>query len=115
MEPSDSRPGATTIAPDVLLTIARLEALNVEGVVGISPVPGGVNRLFKRGVGDGVRIELIEHRVTADLYLVLRHDTNLRQVSRNVQARVARAIEDIVGMQVTAVNIHIEDVAFEPA
>lgn len=105
--------GKTTIAPDVLLTIARLEALSVEGVARMSPVPGGVNSLLRRGAGDGVRIEVAGNSVMADLYLVVLQDTNLREVSRSVQARVARAIEDIVGMDVAAVNIHIEDVAFE--
>ncbi len=105
--------GATTIAPEVLLTIAKLEALAVEGVTGLSPVAGGVNRLFRRGTADGVRIDVRGNAVTADLHLVVRQDTNLREVSRAVQARVARAIEEMLGMEVTGVNIHIEDVAFE--
>jgi uncharacterized alkaline shock family protein YloU len=55
-EISSERQGKTTIAPDVLLTIARLSALGVAGVARVEPVPGGVDRLFKRGVHDGVRI-----------------------------------------------------------
>ena len=95
----------------MLLTIARLEALRVEGVAGMSPVPGGVNRLFRRGASDGVRIEVRDNSVSADLYLIVRPDVNLREISRSVQTCVARAIEEMVGMDVAAVNIHIEDVA----
>jgi uncharacterized alkaline shock family protein YloU len=36
----------------------------------------------------------------------------MREVSRNVQSQVARAISDMVGMQVGRVNIHIEDVDY---
>jgi uncharacterized alkaline shock family protein YloU len=105
-------PGTTTIAPGVLLTIARLTALAVNGVAGMAPIPGGVNRLFRRGTGDGVRIEVEGVRVSADLYLTLNHDVNVKEVSRQVQQEVARAIEDMVGMQVQRVDVHIEDIAF---
>ena len=104
--------GKTTIAPDVLLTMARLSALGVPGVARMEPVPGGADRLFKRGVHDGVRIAVKDHAVSVDLYLVLEHDRNVREVSRAVQAAVARAIQEMVGMDVQAVNIHIEDVAY---
>ena len=103
--------GKTTIAPEVLLTIARLSALAVPGVVRVEPVPGGVDRLFKRGVHAGVRIAVKDHAVVVDLYLVLAPDRNVRDVSRAVQAAVARALQEMVGMSAAAVNVHIEDVA----
>jgi uncharacterized alkaline shock family protein YloU len=109
-----SRRGKITIAPEVLLTIAKLSALGVPGVMRMSAVPGGVNRLFRRGVGDGVRIEVApdDHAVTIDLYLVASATASVQEVSRSVQAEVARAIHDMVGMEVQAVNVHVEDVAY---
>ena len=112
MSADEPRQGKTTIAPEVLLTIARLSALGARGVSRTSPVPGGVNRLFKRGVDDGVRIEIKDHAAAVDLYLVIEHDHNVRDVSRAVQVAVARAIEEMVGMDVLAVNVHIEDIAY---
>jgi uncharacterized alkaline shock family protein YloU len=112
---SGPAPGTTTIAPNVLLTIARLTAQAVPGVVAMATVPGGVNRLFKRGTGDGVQIEVSENHVSVDLYLILASDTNVRQVSREVQVEVARAIQDTVGMEVERIDVHIEDVHFGPA
>lgn len=103
-------PGSTTIAPGVLTTIARLTALSVPGVMGMAPVPGGVNRLFRRGSGEGVRIEVEEDVVSVDLYLELALGSNMRDVGRRVQAEVERAIKDMVGMEVREVNVHIEDV-----
>ena len=52
--------GKTTLTPDVLLTIARMAALEVEGVKCMAPVKGGVNSLFKDAPGgrpDGGRGE----------------------------------------------------------
>lgn len=104
--------GKTTVAPDVLLTIARLTTLEVSGVSRLSPVPPGMNRLFKRGFGEGVVIEVQDNTVSADIYVILENDVNIRDVSRNIQRDVARAISEMVGMQVGRVNIHIEDIDY---
>lgn len=112
----DSRPpGRTTVAPNVLVTIARMSALSVPGVSRLATVPGGVNRLFRRGAEDGVRISIEGNCAFADLYVVLDQDVNIRQVSRNLQQQVTRAIHEMVGMEVGYVNIHIEDISYEEA
>jgi uncharacterized alkaline shock family protein YloU len=65
--------------------------------------------------GDGVRIETQENTVFADLYFVVKQDVNIREVSRNVQKQVARAIQEMVGMEIGHINIHIEDIDYEEA
>lgn len=106
-------PGMTTIAPGVLVRIAQLTALTVDGVAGMASVPGGVNRLFRKGSGEGVRIEVEDSQVAADLYLIMEDGVDVRAVSRQVQQEVARAMEEMVGMQVQRVDIHIEEIEFE--
>ena len=103
--------GKTTLTSDVLLTIVRMAALEVEGVKGMAPVRGGVNSLFKRG-NEGVRLVVEDNNVFVDIYLVLANDVNIREVSRMVQQTVARAISEMTGMEVGDVNIHIEDIDF---
>jgi uncharacterized alkaline shock family protein YloU len=105
-------PGKTTIALEVLLTIARLSTLAVPGVSHMSPAPAHVNRLFKRGSSEGVIITLQDDAVFADLYLVLKKGYNIRDTSRNIQRVVARAVSEMVGMQVGRVNIHVEDIDY---
>lgn len=104
--------GKTTIAPEVLLTIAQLTTLKTPGVSRMSNVPGGVNRLFRREYGEGVRIDIRDDVVYIDLYLILKKDMNIRDVSRQVQRNVARAISEMVGMPVGRVNIHVEDIDY---
>ena len=105
--------GKTTVAPDVLVTIARLSALSVPGVSRMANVTGGVNKLFKRGVHDGVRMEVKDNTVYANLYLILKKDVNMREVSRNVQSQVARALQEMVSMEIGEIEIHIEDIDYE--
>jgi uncharacterized alkaline shock family protein YloU len=108
-----TKQGKTTVAPDVLVTIARLSALSVPGVSRMAQVTGGVNRLFKRGIHDGVRIEVEDNVVAVDLYLILKKDVNIREVSREVQGQVGRAIQEMIGMEIGSIDIHIEDMDYE--
>jgi uncharacterized alkaline shock family protein YloU len=113
MSASERPPGKTTVSPDVLISIAKLSALGVPGVSRMAPISGGVNRLFRKGASEGIRIEVEEDTVFADIYLVLKEDVNIREVSRNVQQQVARAIQEMVGMDVGHIDIHIEDIDYE--
>jgi uncharacterized alkaline shock family protein YloU len=104
--------GKTTIAPEVLITIARLTTLDIPGVSRMSNIPSGVNRLLNRRYGEGVRLDISNDSVSVDLFIILKNDINIRDVSRKVQFEVARAISDMVGMQVGRVNIHVEDIDY---
>ena len=104
--------GKTTIAPDVLITIARLTTLNVPGVSRLCNDPPGVRQLFMRNFQQGVLVEVKQDAVFADIHVILKKDVNLREVSRNIQGQVSRAIAEMVGMQVGGVNIHIEDIDY---
>jgi uncharacterized alkaline shock family protein YloU len=104
--------GKVTLAPDVLLTIARMAALGVEGVSRMATLKNNVNRLLRRTEVEGVDIEVEDDIVYVELYLMLKSEVNVREVSRNVQNHVARAISEMVGMEVGHVNVHIEDIEY---
>ena len=105
-------PGKTTIAPDVLLTIARLATLEIAGVSRMAPISGGVSWIPKKSQADGIRIEIEEDRVYADIYVILHNNVNVREVSRNIQREVTRSISKMVGMEVGRVNLHIENIDY---
>lgn len=107
--------GRVTIAPEVLVTIARLASESIEGVAQMCHQvgPRNVDRLFGRVAGGGgVHVAVSEDTVRVDLHIIIKPDVNMRSVSLNVQEAVTRAIQDMVGMKVGAVNIHIQDVAY---
>ena len=106
-----SSTGKTTLTLDVLLTIARMAALEVEGVKRMAIVKGSLNELFKRD-NEWIRITVEDNNVFIDLYLILEKDVNIREVSRTVQQAVTRAIAEMTGMDVGHVNIHIEDIEY---
>lgn len=110
MTTTTSTPGKTTIALEVLVTIARLTSLSVDGVSHMAPGPSEMNRIFKRGASEGVKISVEDNMVYADLYVILKNDYNVRDVSHNIQSKVSRAISEMVGMDVGKINIHVEDI-----
>ncbi len=103
----------TTVAPEVLVKIARLTALSVAGVSHLVAPPGGqVRGWLQRGVGEGVALRVVDSTIEIELYLAISGDHNVVEVSHVVQAGVARAMEEMVGLDVAYVNVHIEDVDY---
>jgi len=104
--------GRIIVAPEVLVTIARLTALASPGVARMGGKwAGEVSRLLGHRAGDGgVEISVEGQEVSADLYVVAQQDVDLLAMGRQLQANVTRAIEEIVGLSVRTVNVHIQDV-----
>lgn len=99
--------GKITIAPEVLETVARLTTLAVPGVVRLVSSQG-VRRFLRH---DGVKLEIAGDSVRVELHVVTEPDVNMLGLSRKIQSEVTRAIQDMVGMQVQSVDVHIENVA----
>jgi uncharacterized alkaline shock family protein YloU len=106
---TDMIPGSVTVEPEVIETMARLTALDVAGVVGIAE--RDVDRLLGTS-GRSVAIQVNEGRVVVDLHLIVGPDQSLLQLGRAVQHEVTRALQQMIGMPVEAVNVHIEDVVY---
>lgn len=124
--------GKVTIAPNVLVTIVQKTSCAIPGVARLSDnVPGMQRLLGLHTAGQGVRVMVSDRApasrptsvvgpgasklVTVDVYLVARRGFDLLQMGRRLQHEVTRAIEELVGMPVNEVNVHIEDVATELA
>ena len=101
--------GKITVAPEVVETIARLTALAVPGVARLLS-PSGLKRLLGQ---DGVELQIVGNTVRLDLYVVTDPDASMLTIGRQIQTEVTRAIQDTVGMEVAAINVHIEDVAIK--
>lgn len=108
--------GKVSIAPNVLVTIVQKTAGAMPGVDRLSDnVPGVKRFLGLETAARGVQVGVVESNVSVDVYLVARRGIDLLQMGRQLQSEITRAIEDIVGMSVREVNVHIEDVATELA
>ncbi|HMN11067.1 MAG TPA: Asp23/Gls24 family envelope stress response protein [Bellilinea sp.] len=113
MDEIRKRDGKTTIAPEVLMTIIRMTVLSVPGVSRLTAATPDVEKWLTKTMGDGIKIVVDGNLVTADLYVALSNENNVKDVCHTIQSKVSRAITDMVGMQVGKINIHVEDIDFK--
>lgn len=104
--------GNVMIAPEVLVQLVRLTTLATPGVARLAPsFPNNMRRLFGNKSGEGIEIEIEDHSVSINVYLVAEPDAQMLPLGHALQREISLAIQDVVGMPVKEINIHIEDVA----
>lgn len=107
--------GEVHIADEVVAIIAGLAATDVKGVASM----GGnitnelVSKLGMKNLSRGVKVTVLENVVTVDLTLNIEFGKNLLEISKKVQERVKTSIENMTGLEVADVNIHIASVDME--
>ena len=107
--------GTTVISTNVIAKIAGLATRDVPGVHALG---GGTARalgalreaISSTDFTQGVTLDVTDDQVVVDLTLVAEYPLPLQQVASDARSAVVDAIETLVGMQVSAVNVTINDV-----
>jgi uncharacterized alkaline shock family protein YloU len=107
--------GKTVIVDPVIAKIAGMAAREVPGVFalggGAARIVGAVRgALGNTDLSQGVKVEVGETQVAADVTIVVEYPLPLTGVADAVRAAVASAITDLVGMQVAEINVTVTDV-----
>ncbi len=105
--------GSVIIAPEVLTTVVRLVTTETPGIVClVSTLPGRMSRVFRGNKSSrGIDVQIEDNAVTVDVYIIAERNVVLLPLGRTLQREISRAISDVVGMPVRAVNVHIEDIS----
>ncbi len=101
--------GTVRIADDVVSTIIAYAAKEVDGVAGLAGNAGD-GFLKKAGMkrpAMGVKVELENGNVRADLSLIMDYGYNIPATCSKVQTRVRQAVENMTGLHVEDVNVRI--------
>ena len=111
---SGNKIGSVKIANDVVATIVGLATMEVDGVAGMSGgIAGGLTELMgKKNLTKGVKVEATDVDVTVDVFVIMEFGVVLPDVAENVQNSIKKAVENMTGLQVAAVNVHIQGVLF---
>ena len=107
--------GEVHIADEVVAIVAGLAATDVDGVASMAGNITNelVSKLGKKNLSKGVRVTILEGVVTVDLSLNIEYGRNILETSKKVQEKVKSAIENMTGLEVADVNIHIASVDME--
>ena len=107
--------GTTVIVDPVVAKIAGIAAREVPGVYalggGAARVVGAIrDAMGSTDLSQGVKVEVGETQVAADVTIVVEYPLPLQQVADQVRAAVAAAITDLIGMEVAEINVTVTDV-----
>ncbi len=112
--------GKTTIADTVVSKIAGLSAREVHGVYDLG---GGASRLVGQlreripgattNHAQGVSVEVGEKQAAVDIDIVAEYGVAIADLAAGIRRNVIAAIEKMTGLEVTEVNITVNDVHVE--
>ncbi len=106
--------GTIRIADDVVAVIAGLAATEVEGVSAMSGgFAGGIAEVLgRRSLSKGVKVEVGTEEAKVDLHIVVTYGVRIPDVAWGIQENVKKAIEEMTGLRVLQVNVHVQGVSF---
>lgn len=105
--------GIVKISDEVVGVIAGLATTEVKGIVGMSAsLVGGITQILsgKKNLSKGVKVSVGESSAAIDLYVVVEYGIRIPDVALEVQDNVKKAVESMTGLNVSAVNIHVQNV-----
>ena len=108
--------GKTSIADSVVAKIAGMAAREVDGVYkmggGTARAMGSLRERVGGGpsVTSGVTVEVGETQAAIDLDVVVEYGVAIGDLSQGIRRNVISAVERMTGLQVTEVNIAVDDV-----
>lgn len=112
--------GKTTIADTVVAKIAGIAVREVNGVHALGGgaaravgalrerIPGG-----RTNHGQGVSVEVGERQAAVDVQLVADYGVSIADLAEGIRRNVIAAIERMTSLEVTEVNIEVQDVYLE--
>lgn len=107
-----SKLGRIEVTPTAIASLASQVVLESYGVVGMATkdlASGIVEILQPASHRRGVDVQISGSQIVVDLYVVMEYGTRLATVARNIQSAVKYTLERALGVPVSAVNIHVQD------
>ncbi len=109
--------GRVKVANEVIAQIAAMTALQIPGVARVADGSNQFTRVIRRGgIHQGVRVELgDDDALKLQLLLVADSGRNLPDLAAQVQRQVVAAVDRMLGMRTSSVDVFFADVRFSEA
>ena len=100
------------IAEEVVAKIAGIAAAEVKGVFGMNGgLVEGFSEIFgKKSFSKGVKVQVTEKDAVIDLYIIVEYGCRIPDIAWEIQNRVKTSVENMTGLKVLEVNIHVQGV-----
>ncbi len=101
------------ISNDVVSVIAGVAVSEVPGVAGMAGrFAGGITEVFggKKNLSKGIKVEVEGNEAKIDVNIIVEYGSRIPDVAFEIQKRVKKAVEEMTGLKVEEVNIHVQGV-----
>jgi len=107
--------GALKISDEVVAITAGIAAMDIPGVAGMSGgIAGGIAEILgRKNLSKGVKVEVGEKEAVIDLYMIVEYGCRIPDVAWQIQEKVKESVENMTGLNVIEVNIHVQGVNIE--
>ena len=106
------------ISNDVIAVIAGVAVSEVQGVASMSGgFAGGITEVLsgKKNLAKGIKVEKSENSAKIDVNIIVEYGSRIPDVAFEIQNRVKKSVEEMTGLKVEEVNVHIQGVNTESA
>lgn len=107
--------GSLRISQDVIATIAKYAASEIDGVACIAARPNPVkikNWISKKVIQAPISIDLNDDVAVIEISVKLKYGAKIPQVSETLQKAVKEAVQNMTGIAVSKVNINVAGIVF---
>ena len=101
------------ISSDVVAVIAGVAVSEVQGVSGMSGgFAGGITEVLsgKKNLAKGIKVEINEDTAKIDVNIIVEYGSRIPDVAFEIQNRVKKSVENMTGLKVEEVNVHVQGV-----
>lgn len=99
--------GQVRIANEVIAIIVGLALNEVKGIYTAD------RRKGKKNLSKGIQIQMTDNEVVCDIDLVVFYGIKIPALAEEIQCKIKGAIENMTGLNVQSVNLHIQAVRNE--
>ena len=104
------------ISDDVVAVIAGVAVSEVQGVADMAGgFAGGISEVFsgKKNMAKGIKVDVTENTAKIDVNIIVEYGSRIPDVAFEIQNRVKKAVENMTGLKVEEVNVHVQGVNTE--
>ena len=101
------------ISSDVVAVIAGVAVSEVQGVAGMAGgFAGGISEVFsgKKNLAKGIKADINEGKAKLDVNIIVEYGSRIPDVAFEIQNRVKKSVENMTGLKVEEVNVHVQGV-----
>ena len=109
---SNNQLASLKISRDVIATVSRVAAYEIEGVVSLSERPGNLKGFFSKGLSRPIEINLTDDFAEIDICLCLEYGAIIPDVCTAVQANIKDNVQTMTGIVVSKVNVTVAEITF---